>query len=80
MTFHFNQIFFLGIVIAAMVLPQEPISGAPITTQSDSPPPDCNGLKCSLGNKFCDLCCTGQGHKSGSCVKPDFYYVCQCQN
>jgi len=52
----------------------EPISGAPITTQSDSPPPDCNGLKCSLGNKFCDLCCTGQ------CVKPGFYYVCQCQN
>ncbi|KAK7341305.1 hypothetical protein VNO80_24231 [Phaseolus coccineus] len=85
MAFHFNQMFFLGIVIVAMVLPQEvivaePVTGAPLTTQSDSPPADCNTLRCSVNEDFCDACCKGQKHKSGTCTQKEHYYFCQCKD
>ena len=57
----------------------ESVTGEPITTQGGSGP-DCNGLKCSLGTQFCDICCKGQGHKSGICVNGGEYYYCKCQN
>ena len=67
--------FFVTEVIVA-----EPVIGAPLTTQSDSPPADCNTLKCSFGADFCDICCKGQNHKSGTCVKKVYYYFCKCED
>jgi len=56
----------------------ESVSAGSITVKSE-PPPDCNGLKCSLGTKFCSICCSGQGYTNGICVPSGEYYVCKCQ-
>jgi len=64
--------FFVGLVAA------KPLFTKSIRVDSD-PPPDCNGLKCSLGTQFCTICCNGQGSKHGKCVPKGTFYVCQCQ-
>jgi len=38
------------------------VIGEPITIQGGFGQ-DCNGFKYSLGTKFCNICCTGQGQK-----------------
>ena len=76
-TKHVNLFFFSFFVKEVIVA--EPVTRAPLTTQSDAPV-DCSTIKCVIGPEDCHDCCTLQHHKTGSCAKKGYYYFCQCQD